>query len=489
MPVPTQENIQQSFAKLQEGAPLFRQDFFNIAREFVFSPDQDVLLMQIHQHNQKLAEALLIFRHLLQEAAAGAELEAVIDHLLLHYIINTDAPIPELEEEDPFDVFDAVRRYAQTLFVAVNKGPEGESVLHLNGKQEVCPEWTIVLGCSAAWSLRQAGPVINRARYGRNDVIPSVAFGFDEAPAGYRLQNAMMLADFSHLAYFEPDYVEKHLRQWGYTAFRWIEDADTDTQAFVAGKGQHLVVCFRGTSSGKDALADLNFFKTAAFGGRGRVHQGFQQSLDGVWTQVQAAVDALGTDKKIFVCGHSLGAAIAQLAAHRLALNTYPLSGVYVYGSPRTGNQEFREAYNELLEANTFLHINHEDIVTQVPPQLFGFQHVGGAPRKFNEAHSISRPDAPQADDGSQLRFEDLKVEDQEALQQQMQEVQRSIAAATRFLRTSPQQFSGASYGTTFESGGIDDHSMDQYLFKFACALVEGEWKRVAQKKSADKNA
>lgn len=482
MSVPTQENIRQSLSTLQQNRPLSQQDMRNIAWAFAFSPSQDQLLMEIHAHNHKLAEVLLIFRSRLLQASA-TDLETAIDHLILHYIINTDGLIPESEQEDHFNVFDAATRYARTMCVDVSKGENEDAVLHLNGGEVLCPGWGAVPGMSAAWSLRQIGPEINRARYGRNDVIPPTAFGFHADAENYSLPNAMTLADCAHLAYFEPAYVEKNLQLRGYTAFRWVENADTDTQAFVAGKDKHLIVCFRGTSSGKDALADVNFFKTDAFGGRGRVHRGFQQSLDSVWPQVQAAVDALGADKKLFFCGHSLGAALAQLAAHRFALSTYSVAGIYVFGSPRVGTQTFKEAYNELLENKTFLHINHQDLVTQLPPMLFGFQYLGGPFRQFDAGHLISIPDAVQEDHPAELYFADLDAGSQEALQQQIEAVRTSIAASTDFLHMAPQQFSGASYGTDFKSGAMDDHGMAEYLFKFGCAIVEGEWQELAPNK------
>jgi len=132
MPVPVQENIQQSLSRLKQSLPLFQQDIGNIAWAFAFLPNQDQLLMEIHAHNRKLAESLLVFRKKLRQASAGPDLESAIDHLFLHYIINTDGPIAELEEEDPFDVFDAATRYAQTLCVDVSKGQNEVSWLILN---------------------------------------------------------------------------------------------------------------------------------------------------------------------------------------------------------------------------------------------------------------------------------------------------------------------------------------------------------------------
>ena len=130
MSEPTVENIQNSFSRLQKGLPLFQQDIFNIAWEFSYLSSQYSFLMEIHSCNQKLAESLLIFRKRLQKAATNANLAPVIDNLILHYIINTDGPIPELEDEDPFDVFDAAARYAQTLCIKVRKGEnEEDSIL------------------------------------------------------------------------------------------------------------------------------------------------------------------------------------------------------------------------------------------------------------------------------------------------------------------------------------------------------------------------
>lgn len=484
MSFPSQENNQASFAALSNEAALSQKDFSSVVHAFVTYPDQDQFLLQANAHNEKLAETLLVFRKRLTEASAqDSDPAPLIDQAFLHYIVNTDGPIIESEGSDPFDVFDAATRYARSLNVGVSKDAKGKSILHVDGKEVPCPAWGAVPGQSAAKSLRQVGPVINKVRYGRDDVIPSDAFDFDENAEGHSLENAMILADFAHLAYFKPAYVEKQLKTktWGYTSFRWVEDEDSDTQVFVAGKGEHLIVCFRGTSSGKDALVDLKFFKTKAFGGRGKVHRGFNGALDSVWVRLKAAVDALGGDKKLFVCGHSLGAALAQLAAHRFALEGYKVSQVYVYGSPRVGNREFRGAYNELLGEQTFLHINNKDIVTQVPLRLLGFHHLGGTPRSFNNGHDISHESSEADTDEEEMEYEMLTPEMQEEIRWKMYDVEQSIRASTRFLTTNPTQLQVGSYETQFEAGAVDEHSMDQYLFKFACAIVDGEWDRIGR--------
>ncbi len=482
-----QEDIQQSLTALSTNPALSQKDFANIAKAFAFHPEQGRFLLETNAHNRKLAETLIIFRKQLAEAKTqDRDLAPLVDHMFLHYIVNTDGPVPESEDNDPFDVFDAATRYAGLLSVEISKGIDGISILHIDDKDIPCPEWRIAPGLSAALTLRTIGPVINRARYGRDDVIPSYAFGFDENSTAHTLENAMTMADCAHLAYFKPAYVEKQLKAWGYDSFAWIDDAETDSQAFVAGKGGHLVVCFRGTSSLKDVLVDMNFLKAEAFGGRGKVHRGFQKALESVWSRVQAAIDKLGAKKKLFICGHSLGAALAQLAAHRLSLGGYNVAHVYVFGSPRVANREFMELYNKLLGPKTFLHINNKDIVTSVPLALLGFHHLGGDPRSFNNSHvitNISSSLAATETGPDEREFNTLDLKTQEEIRQQMYEVDQAIRAATRFLTTDPNRLSAGSYATQFETGAADEHSMDQYLFKFACAIVDGTWEKIGKGK------
>lgn len=481
MSAPSQAAIQQSVEKMANNAPLFKQDFYNILWGFAekTADAQDRSILEINAFNKKLAETLIIFR---KELAAESQRPDVIDRAHLHYVVNTPGPIPEFEDEDPFDVFDAATRYASMISVGVSKAPDGTSLIEVDGKKIPCPEWGTLPGWSSAWSLRQVGPVVNKVRYGREDLILSSAFGFDGAAEGHTLENAMVMADFSHAAYFGPKFLQHLLTGWGYSDFKWIEDKGTDTQAFACSKDDYLVLCFRGTSSGKDAITDANFFKSDAFGGEGRVHRGFKGALDSVWDQVIAVMAELNLNKTkpIFVSGHSLGAALAQLAAYRLALSQYHVKGVYVYGSPRVGNTAFANAYNELIDEVTYLHINNDDIVARVPPPILGFRHLGKGPRRFDRGHQITiDPKAKSLVAGPELDWDDLDEEQQEEIMAEMQKVQHSMEMNTAFLNTPPEKLVAGSYKGIFEIGAIDDHSMSEYLFKFGCAIVDGEWDRI----------
>ncbi|MBK6622373.1 MAG: hypothetical protein IPG32_16405, partial [Saprospirales bacterium] len=106
-----------------------------------------------------------------------------------------------------------------------------------------------------------------------------------------------------------------------------------------------------------------------------------------------------------------------------------------MYGSPRVGNRDFMDAYNELLEEKTFLHINNRDIVAQIPPRILGFNHLGGSPRLFDKEHAISLIPKSRGifeEEETEMDFEGLDEAAQEAIMNEMKEAQQCIEVATR---------------------------------------------------------
>lgn len=303
-------------------------------------------------------------------------------------------------------------------------------------------------------------------------MISSTAFNF--TGTAYTLENAAIMADFCNLAYFKPEFIKKQLTQKEFSSFRWIEGKITDTEVLITQKEDYQIICFRGTNSLTDVVIDLWFTKNIAFGGKGKVHAGFQNALNEVWPTLEKNLDK---NRKVIIAGHSLGGALAQLLAYRLALKNYKVSGVYTYGSPRVGNSDFKEAYNSRLANKTFLHINNEDAVPTIPLEILGFTHLGNIERKFDRNHKITlrNEKGNTIHYPKELRFDQLDLNVQEDVRKQMQEVANSINASSEFLRTSPYKIPSFNYETNFEEGKIDDHSVDQYLFKLACAIVDRE--------------
>ena len=77
------------------------------------------------------------------------------------------------------------------------------------------------------------------------------------------------------------------------------------------------------------------------------------------------------------VTGHSLGAALATLYADRIADMH---SVCYTFGSPRVGDKQLIENMN----FTCYRFRNNNDIVTRVPPELFGYTHKSDELKYFD---------------------------------------------------------------------------------------------------------
>jgi len=156
-----------------------------------------------------------------------------------------------------------------------------------------------------------------------------------------------------------------------------FNDAETDSQGFGALRDDGLaLLAFRGTQSDrvKDVLIDLAVFKKPWPRVGGAVHGGFADAADGLWPQVQPwLADTRAQRRRLLVCGHSLGAAIATLLAIPAGA-----SEVVTIGSPRVGDADFKAAYDHAGIPTTRI-VDNEDVVTRVPPSFlpFAYRHVG----------------------------------------------------------------------------------------------------------------
>lgn len=129
-----------------------------------------------------------------------------------------------------------------------------------------------------------------------------------------------------------------------------------------------VVVVFRGTDGWKDWSYNLQV-RPVRGPGISRVHHGFQLALDAIWNELDRHLDNL--NPRLFFTGHSLGGALAMLAAARRRP-----TGVYTYGAPRVGDRQFSES---LRDVRTYRIVNHADLVTRIPPRRgpIRFQHAG----------------------------------------------------------------------------------------------------------------
>jgi len=156
-------------------------------------------------------------------------------------------------------------------------------------------------------------------------------------------------------------------------------DKATSTEAFWFADTENIVLAVRGTQeinkdiildsllkgTGRapdDAVIDLDGEQVSMTGIKGQVHRGFRTQAEAIIKKIDPFIGA-ARGKKLFITGHSLGAAVATiLSAYLKGKGLDPL--LYTYGSPRAGDEDFVKAYVDITH---YRHVYQHDIVPIVP--------------------------------------------------------------------------------------------------------------------------
>ena len=156
-------------------------------------------------------------------------------------------------------------------------------------------------------------------------------------------------------------------------------------------KGKEITIAYHGTRlshSVNDGITDANVLFTTSelLPEGGRMHRGFYNSFTDSWPNLYGILKSYAEkqeseikDFKINLTGHSMGGAIAKIAA--LCLNkTEGAENVHVatFGDPRVFDLTASEFYNDVLQEKTIRVTQHrQDPVPAVSPGICGYAHVG----------------------------------------------------------------------------------------------------------------
>jgi hypothetical protein len=230
----------------------------------------------------------------------------------------------------------------------------------------------------------------------------------------------MMQAFVFSFVVYEVDEVETHQQLFGleeYLGLYGIEDYDVlwnksvDSKCMMAWNSdtRKIVIAFRGTASGRNVLSDLKIWREPHepetgnywLGTKPMIHAGFSEYFyrsgmrEDCLNRIQTVMGPGGpggpggecgsqkTAKKwdILVCGHSLGAAAAKIAAFDISEwlaakgVSYNLS-CYTYGCPRVGNRSFVRRYEEIVpDSWNIMHL--DDVVTKGSKFVYMFKRDG----------------------------------------------------------------------------------------------------------------
>jgi hypothetical protein len=162
-----------------------------------------------------------------------------------------------------------------------------------------------------------------------------------------------------------------------------IYNENADTSGYIGYYNNIVQIAYRGTItlSITDWIDDFKFAKKVLFRGMPgiEVHEGFLEVYDSLapkmWSALQKTLRQCPQCSEVQVTGHSLGAAVATIAAVELKNRTSLPVRLTNYGSPRVGNDGFFKYVSNILPgAVRVVHAN--DIVPHVPLEIQEFHHI-----------------------------------------------------------------------------------------------------------------
>ena len=177
----------------------------------------------------------------------------------------------------------------------------------------------------------------------------------------------LIFANIAAITYDDPKTAKTKFNAIGCTIVEFFDIDNAQAYLLKNNDGIH-VLSFRGTevTEPSDILADLKAGKNIEPVG-GKIHVGFKGEINKLWPTIQKSVANINS---LYVTGHSLGAAMATIAAGRMQSKVLAL---VTFGSPRVGNKQ----YVNSLTVTHYRVQNNCDDVTKVPFLLMGFAHHG----------------------------------------------------------------------------------------------------------------
>lgn len=196
------------------------------------------------------------------------------------------------------------------------------------------------------------------------------------SPELERIGRHQRAAELARDAYLSVETLKARFPQ---PSFEFYEE---DGFAFLAvmQDDETAAIAFRGTQ--RLQISNWRANAKFLFAGTPKRHRGFMA----VWGLLRPAVLRwLRTHRppRIVLSGHSLGGALAVLAAYDLAAE-WAVDEVTVFGCPRVGTPGFASDYaargsgtNTLLGDVTTRYVHSTDVISRLPPPFLWYRHVG----------------------------------------------------------------------------------------------------------------
>ncbi len=190
----------------------------------------------------------------------------------------------------------------------------------------------------------------------------------------FSIANAWRLAEVSRISYKmgAGPYRNYYLKKAKLKEIHFLETKGLFYHVIVSQDKENpfTIVAFRGSQDIQNWITNFDAI-LIDHEKSGKVHKGFNEAIDLILEDIENNIK--GLEAPLFICGHSLGGALAIVTASRLSVQP---QAAYIYGCPRVGNGDFAKSLNNLT---IFRIENHLDMVTNVPPEdkPFNYKHVG----------------------------------------------------------------------------------------------------------------
>ncbi|MBL7976361.1 MAG: RICIN domain-containing protein [Candidatus Kapabacteria bacterium] len=202
---------------------------------------------------------------------------------------------------------------------------------------------------------------------------------------------------------FELKYKERTAHMFSSPVFKFIPKTNQhllNPEAMCIATSKEIIIVFRGTDRlvntdpgplgdliydwGEWIVTDANVLPLVSpnEGIAGKLHKGMKQSVDLIDDAViRFVTDNGGATKPVWLTGHSLGGAEAQIMAGTLKKKGMNVKGVYLYNSPHPGDPTYASALNTLVGRDNIQRFEYlDDPIAMLPPQTTATRLLTGFP-------------------------------------------------------------------------------------------------------------
>jgi hypothetical protein len=219
--------------------------------------------------------------------------------------------------------------------------------------------------------------------------------------SGFDKEKLLQMANFSKLSSLtfneeNQRYIEMKLANKGYKTFSEFEQegykiipfsTSYDHAGYLFIKDKEVTIAYHGTKTLGDLLTDINAILIPSSFVPGRAHLGFHNGFTSSWDDIYIKLNEYAKEQNISVkdfhfnvTGHSMGGAIAKIAAIRLEkiVGANEIK-VATFGDPRVFDVIAADNYNKTALVDTTIRVteHHSDLIPALCPGVFGYSHVG----------------------------------------------------------------------------------------------------------------